>query len=190
MANDERPSDAAVLNTQSGFSLVEMVVAILLTAVIVTGTFSALLLTKANLGNSDNQMSINFVQRQLLETLKNYQSASIAGPNNVDYNSGPNQRGSCGSTWCLTPPGESGTACSGANCPASCASGACQANSYALQTGCGHNVTKWLPQAIQGAPYNGVMCYTVTDTSGLNSADQSQFRPQVNVTVQWTEPQP
>jgi prepilin-type N-terminal cleavage/methylation domain-containing protein len=189
----EQRAASAIVTARSGFSLVEMLVAILLTAIIVTATFSALLLTKADLGGSDNQMTVSQAQQQLLRTLQNYQAASISGN---DVNSGPNQTGLCGSgsanTWCLTKPYESGVACSGSNCLSSslCSSNVCAGNSYALAIGCGHNVTAWLPATLQAAPFNGVMCYTVTDQSGSSPYAQSQFIPQVNVTVQWTKQTP
>lgn len=193
MAGCKSSSRSAILNGESGFSLLEVLVAILLTAIIVAATFSTLLLTQADFGSSDAQMTLGLTERQILETLKNYQSASIAGPGNLDLNSGPCQSGlpACQNTWSL--PGDSGVACAGANCPASCAAGnVCSAGAYALAIGCGHNVTALLPPVFQAAPFNGVMCYTVTDESGLSAgtaiADQSQFMPQVQLTVQWTKP--
>jgi len=196
MANGKRPANFTLLTARTGFSLVEMLVAILLTAIIVTATFSALLMTKANLGGSDMQMAASQAQQQILKALQNYQSAHITAP---DANSGPNQTpvssGTCGdgshSTWCLASPYESGAACAGTNCPATslCNSNVCAASSYALAIGCGHNVTAWLPAVLQNAPYNGVMCYTVTDQSG-NAGAPATFIPQVNVTVQWTKQTP
>lgn len=193
MGNTNRCARSTLMTARSGFSLVEMLVAILLTAIIVTATFSALLLTKADLSSSDNQMSVSQAQQQLLQTLQNYQAASISL---TDANSGPNQGGT--NSWSL--PTDTGAPCSGTNCPAQCQSGAtltgcpsalagCDSNSYALQICCIHNVTTMLPTALQNSPYNGIMCYTVTDQSGNNGA-QATLMPQVNVMVQWTKQTP
>lgn len=179
----ERTSSRAFLRLRAGFSLLEVLVAVLLTAIIVTGTFSGLLTTRKNAGRSDNRVLAAIAQRQLLETLQNYQTASNLGS---DATSGP---GGGGNSWHL--PGDACKPCSGPNCSPSCGSNACAASCYALDVACAHTVTtQYMPARLQNPPLNGQMCYTVTDESGAGGGDLTKFQPRVNVYILWNEPAP
>ena len=195
MANDERPTarSASVVrasprslrllkggsvpsrpHSASGFTLTEVIISILLTGIIVTGTFSAVLVAKKTPQISTNRVSAALAERQLLETLQNYQTASYQGS---DAGSGP------GGSWHL--PGDRCTLCTVPNC--GCAAADCGAGCYALQTGCTHDVSDLLPQFMKDSPYFAKMCYTVSNLDG--SGAQENFRPQVTVNIQWNEVQ-
>jgi len=198
MANDERPTarSASVVrasprsqrlwkggsvpsrpHSAAGFTLTEVVISILLTGIIVTGTFSAVLVAKKTPQISTNRISAALAERQMLETLQNYQTASYQGS---DAGSGP------GGSWHL--PGDRCSVCAAPNCPDICeAVGACGAGCYALQTGCSHDVSDLLPQFMKDSPYFAKMCYTVSNLD--NTGAQENFRPQVTVKIQWTEVQ-
>jgi Tfp pilus assembly protein PilW len=189
-----------------GFSLVEMIIAILLTAIIVLGTFSALLMTKQDTSGGDNRILASLAERQLLEKLKNYQTADVSV-------SGPNLNDGTPRTWALPRTGgldtDTGVTCSGPNCPAACSAsaslppncssiGGCSSytslwanyanGQFALLPCCIHNVSRLLPASLPGA----VLCYTVTDLSSSSTHstvinDQTVFTPQVQVYIQWTK---
>lgn len=190
MANDQRSTTrSAALLSASGFTLTEVVVAILLTGIIVTGTFSAILITKKTPEVSTNRVLAAMSQRQLLETLQNYQTASycsssvavnaLCPSNDPTWIMGPN------GNWAL--PGDTCQACSGPTCGCNqpqCASGP---GCYALETNCSHDVTDLLPSFMSGPPYFAKMCYTVVNTD--NSGVQDNFRPEVSVQLLWNESQ-
>ena len=200
MANDQWSSASAFLkrNTgtrSSGFTLTEVVVAILLTGIIVTGTFTALLVTKKTPEASTNRVLASLAARRVLDSLQEFQTASYgterAGcPSNDDWCKGPAPNGG----WAL--PGDSCQACAlspgvnqaGCGCDPStypsCPGGA---GCYALKTGCTHDVTNLLPATMSGLPTAARMCYVVTRLD--SSANQSDARPQVTVSVQWVESQ-
>jgi len=164
---------------QSGFTLVEVVIAMLVAAVVVTSVFSVSLTARKASAFSDRKIAANYAAKRLSDMLKNYVAADISTPGN-----GPN------GNWCLP-----GTVCTGcAAAPAGCALTSC----YALDmtSGCTINATAatsgsttLIPAAFTAAPYNMTMTYTVKDENGSTGLGSlSTARPTVSITVNWTEP--
>lgn len=162
-----------------GYTLVEVIVAMLLTSVMVSSVFSVALTAKQSGGKSERRMAAAQASRQMMNRLKSYvtgdtASTIIAGPN---ANNGTNK-------WSLRDTTVSPNITDATTCTGTCGGVVCGAapNVYALCPGT-HTVTGILPGGLVAAPYSGTLQYYVgTETIG------GQLAPQVNVTINWTEP--
>lgn len=188
MARSQRPPASAAVSRSAGFSLTEVMIGILLTAIIVSSVFSVSLTTRRQIGLSDDKVQAGYFEHKLMEELKNYVTASLepgAGP-------GPTAGPGADPTWSLV--NDTCQPCSGNNCGCAGQNAAGSAGCYALAPGA-HDVTAMLPANIVADPslanpkgLSMKMCYVVTDESGSSPFDQGLFRPQVQVFVQWTKP--
>lgn len=152
-----------------GYTLVEVVVAMLLMAIMVSSVLSLALSSRQAGGKSDRRMEAARVSRELTGLLKNY----VTGDPTTNLIAGPNANNPVNS-WSLddntrVPPISDSCTCGGPNV-------------YALAPGT-HTITGFLPGWFAATPYNATLKYYV----GSETIDGSPA-PQINVTVDWVEP--
>lgn len=163
----------ARLAGSGGYTLIEVLVAVLLTALMASSVMSVALSSKMTGGRSDRKLIANELSRQLTSTLKSYVSADqsqtlIPGP------------GSVGS-WSINGAsyGTSGTSITDS-----------QGGAFALAAG-SHTLTGFLPPWFSGAPYNATAAYFVCYLAlpaGTCTGVTTTTPPWVSVTISWTEP--
>ncbi|MCX5793952.1 MAG: prepilin-type N-terminal cleavage/methylation domain-containing protein [Elusimicrobia bacterium] len=166
------------MKVRQGYTLVEVVVAMLLSAVMITAIFTLALSSKRTGLNSDRRQAANVASQSVVKLLANYvtadPTASIDGPNAAANGSGaaswrldgPNYKDSAGAVWALWP------------------------GSHTI-TGNNSNPGGLFPLLYQ-APYNGKVTYWVgwgscnCTTSSCTPPLAATCQPQINVTVDWT----
>ena len=147
---------------KNGYTLVEVVVAMLLTSIMVTSVFSVALTTKTVTKKGSRKLIAVQTARQLTGMLKNYVTGDFttAGLDGPGPGTGPN-------SWSLDSlVGVNDTSC---------------VNCYALTTGL-HTVTGILPKWFEDPPTNAVLTYLV-GTETVNGSPA----PSVTVKVDWTD---
>ncbi len=160
-----------------GYTLVEVIVAMLISCIMVTAMFSVALTQKAGSGKSDRKMLANQGMSQVSAMLKGYVTGCGCDPNtgvcngggDCDTLLGPNKANGGVATWYLNG--------SGGNISDS------MGNVYALTYGV-HTLTGVLPGWLEAAPYNARVSYTVSQAQLVNGRPV----PQVVMSVNWTEP--
>ncbi len=120
-------------NTQ-GFTLIEVVVAMLITAVMVSSVFSVSLHTRRNDVRADRKLLAAQATRQLTSTLEEYVTADHSSAQSVSF--------SPGGSWAWQAPVTD------------------SAGGYALAAGT-HTLTHYLPSWFEAAPYNAHAVYYV-----------------------------
>ena len=178
------PRDCAALAldrpaARAGFSLVEVVIAILLTAVIVTSVFSVALTSKTGNITAERRLKAAVGTRQVSSMLRTY----VTG-DQVDSGMNLPGPGSPPNTWSMTSPvtgivDHFGTyPCGGAR------------NDYALAPG-DHCLTGVLG-TFEAAPYNARVWYRVDDMAVgdpvLGPACPNCMLPSVTITATWIDP--
>lgn len=151
-----------------GFTLVEVVVAMLVTAVVVTSVFAVAMTVKRGTAVSERRVAANNAGKELLEKLKNYvtpETGTWPGPG-------------VGGSWRL-PEDSCGT------CPAGC---------YALRVGCEHDASSLIPARWRAAPYNMTLryqVYVIENPPGScgGALPCGTGQPQIEVRLRWDEPQ-
>jgi prepilin-type N-terminal cleavage/methylation domain-containing protein len=159
-------------NAQAGYTLVEVVIAILLTAVIVTAVFSVSLSSKTGDVKAERKLMGAVGTRQVASMLRNY----VAGVRDVPMGPGD------GGDWSMTIPSKGivdhfGTyPCLGAR------------NDYALTPG-DHCLTGVLGE-FENPPYNARVWYHVEDRAdaGLTAGCPGCMLPAVTITAEWVDP--
>ncbi|MBI5629461.1 MAG: type II secretion system protein [Elusimicrobia bacterium] len=151
---------------RSGYTLVEVVVAMLISAIMVAAIMSVALSAKKGEVKNDRKIVANQATRELAAKLNAYITADpastiIAGP------------GSGSNKWSMT----SGSIVD--TCPDA------STNCYALTTG-SHTLTGFLPTWFEATPYSARAIYFVSYPQAYSVANGTV--PLVNVTVSWTEP--
>lgn len=159
-----------------GYTLVEVVVAILLTGIMTVSVFSAALTSKASTGKSDRTLIASQAARQLTSRLKSFVTPCcdpLAGTCDVAVDcgsiTGPNTSRGGAARWYFQSPGGS---------PIGDEAG----DVYALTQG-QHVITGLLPSWFESSPYGARVIY---DVRPINTAHG--YVSQVDVTVSWTEP--
>lgn len=145
--------------TEAGYTLVEVVIAMLLTAIMVTSVFSVSLTAKQGGGKGGRKLLASQGAKQIANQLRNF----VTGDTSVSLANPP---GSAFGGWGLTGVGGITDNCPGGG--TSC---------WALQNGT-HTLTGVLPAAFEAAPFNARVSYYVTNTNP----------PSVTITTTWTEP--
>lgn len=153
-----------------GYTLLEVVVSMLVTAIVATSVFSLALSTKRSGAKGLHKLVAGQGARQVSEILKNYVSGdwtTSAADLPID---GPSETAAM--PWQMTQ-GSVQDSCSDSDpAPASC---------YALAVG-SHTLKGYLPSWFENPPYNARVKYHVTDTGNAGG-----FVPKVSVTVRWDE---
>ncbi len=153
--------------SDSGYTLVEVMVAMLLTSVMVTSVFSVALTVKTGGSKGERKIKASSGAKQIAAVLKNYVTGdpltlTIPGPG-----TGPN-------SWSMDGNVGNGV---GLIDDTSCT------DCYALTTGA-HPLRNILPAEFEASPYFAQLTYTVTVTDTVNGRPV----PSVTITTTWTEP--
>lgn len=166
----------------AGYTLVEVIVAMLVASIMVTAVFSVALSAKAGTGKSDRNLIATQAARQLTSLLRAYVtgcgcnpatgSCSDSGiPKDCTLLRGPNTTRVGAATWYLNSPAASPPIIDS------------RGDVYALAEGV-HSVTGLLPGWFESAPYFARVDYAVTTLQTV----EGRPVPEVDVTVHWTEP--
>jgi prepilin-type N-terminal cleavage/methylation domain-containing protein len=163
-----------------GYTLIEVVVAMLISCIMVTAMFSVALTSRQGSGKSDRHLIANQAARQVSSQLRAYVTGCNCDPstgacstvnNDCTMMTGPNTTRAGVATWYFNSPGASPPVIDS------------QGDVWALKIG-DHSLTGVLPSWFEGAPYNARVVYTVTVPASFGGRPQ----PQVYVHVDWTEP--
>lgn len=164
------------ISGRTGYTLVEVVVAVLLTSIMVTAVFSVALTSKQGNVKTEHKMIASQATRRLSAALRNFvtgcdcdTATGICDMTSCTF-LGPTPRPDRFS-WCLNDPTNGIFDDRG--------------DVWALTDGL-HRVTGvgMLPAWFQAAPYNARIEYTVDNSALVEGRPVSQ----VNITVVWTEP--
>ena len=161
----------------SGYTLVEVIVALLISCVMVTAMFSVALTAKGGSGKSARTIIANQGLAQVTSMLRGFATGCGCDVNSGNCPapdctllSGPNV--GAANTWSMD--GFSGVV---AEAPA-------MSNKYAYTLGV-HTLTGVLPAWFEGPPYGAVFTYTVT---APYTTPEGRPIPKVTAKVDWTEP--
>lgn len=158
-----------------GFTLLEILVSILLTAVMVSSVFSIALTAKRGGGRTDRKMIASQGSRELTAMLRLYVTAN---PNEANW--GPNA-----GNWTLDSGGINDCGDLGASPPTDCPGTDNCPGCYALEKG-SHVLSGFLPGWFEGSPYNARTTYWVSYQYAYSVANGTM--PLVNISVDWSEP--
>lgn len=170
-------------DARSGYTLVEVVIATLLTAVMVTSVFSVALTSKQGGGKSERKLIASQAAKRMSAGLKNFVTGcscdAVTGACGADCGlagfEGPTPRAGVAS-WYMNDP---------ANPNPDNRIVDSRGDVWALADGV-HTITGpgAIPAWFQAAPYNGRVVYTVDNSVIVNGRPV----PRVTMDVQWTEP--
>ena len=166
------PLPSSRATAEGGYTLVEVMVAMLLTSIMVTSVFSVALTVKTGGSKGERKIKAAAGARQIAALLKNYVTAET-GTASTGFAAGT-LAGPCGgavNNWSLTCNGVVDT------CPD--ATNTC----YALMQGT-HTLTGVLGTAFEGSPWNARVTYFVDATTLVNGRPV----PAVSITSTWTDP--
>ena len=149
----------------TGYTLVEVMVAMLLTSIMVTSVFSVALTVKTGGNKGERKIKAAAGARQVAAQLKNYVTGD---PNNTVIN-GP---GTGSNKWSMDGGVVDDTSC---------------ANCYALTAG-SHTLTGILPATFEAAPFNARVIYFVSTTDTITDGVNTRPIPSVSITTTWTDP--
>lgn len=149
----------------------------LLSAIMVSSVFSVALTAKQSGGKGERKLLAGQVTKQMLGTLKNYQTSDYSSAQVASW--GPNANNAA-NRWSL----EDNTVTPAIDCVGP----GHPANEYALRyvgAGTTHTVRGILPTWFEAAPFNATLRYYV---NGSRTSADGKVIPQISVTVDWTEP--
>lgn len=185
---DLRLRPSRTFRARAGFTLVELVVAILLAGVIAAAVFSVALTSQTGGGGkAGRKLMAAMATKQVTTQLGRYVSGCcsiVTGScSNCGSVSGPNACAGADS-WSMTNPCADSASAAGVvdTGPAPAA--------YALSVG-KHVLTGVLPASLEGAPYNARVSYTVTAANPISNCGwtgNTCYAPAISVSADWTEP--
>lgn len=165
-----KPPARARLRSSAGYTLVEVMVAMLLTSIMVTSVFSVALTVKTGGSKSERKLKAAAGARQISAMLKNYVTGETGTASTTNGNGTIAGPGVGANNWSITGNGIV-DACPGGG--SSC---------YALAQGT-HTLTGVLG-TFENAPYNARVSYFVDATTLVNGRPV----PAVSITTTWTDP--
>ena len=152
---------------RSGYTLIEVMVAMLLTSVMVTSVFSVALTVKTGGSKGERKLKAAAGARLVASQLRNFvtgdPTSTIAGL------TGP---GVGSNKWSMDGSGVDDLSCT---------------NCYALGAG-SHTLTGIMAASFEAAPYNARVIYFVTTTDTITDGVNTRPIPSVSITTTWTEP--
>lgn len=168
----------------AGYTLVEIVVAVLLTSVMVTSVFSIALTAKTGGTKSDRKIVAAQAAKRMTSQLKNFVTGCSCDP----------ASGACGADCALAgflgPTPRAGAASWYLNDPTNNVNDS-RGDVWALASGV-HNITGTgvLPAQFLAAPYNAYITYTVDNSAYASGSCGASCRPipRVTLDVVWSEP--
>jgi type II secretory pathway pseudopilin PulG len=163
---------------RSGYTLVEVVIAVLLTAVMVTAVFSVALTSKQGGGKADRKLVASQTSKRMTAALRNFVTGCAC-----DATSGV-CGADCGLAGFLGPTPRAGVASWYMNDPSNGIVDD-RGDVWALAGGV-HNVTGTgvLPAWFLAGPYSAYITYNVDNSAVMNGRPV----PRVTLDVMWTEP--
>jgi hypothetical protein len=181
-----------------GYTLIEICISLLISAVMVGAVFSMALTVKTGNIKSDHKVIAASAERELstqlsafVSTYWDYCTSNWAAGGSSEIR-GPASNAGAGTNswvWANTPSPWGGTVADSVSAPASCP------GLYALCAGAGgaaqtHTLTNYLPPWFEAAPYSARASYTVTATPPAPGCPNTGrlTSPQVGVSVTWNEP--
>jgi Tfp pilus assembly protein PilE len=166
------PIPASRAAAEGGYTLVEVMVAMLLTSIMVTSVFSVALTVKTGGSKGERKIKAAAGARQIAAVLKNYVTAET-GTASTGIAAGTLAGPCAGATnnWSMSCNGVVDT------CPD--ATTTC----YALMQGT-HTLTGVLGVTFEGAPWNARVTYYVNAATLVNGRPV----PAVSITTTWTDP--
>lgn len=171
MARRRRPTSG-----RAGYTLVEVVIAVLLTSIMVTSVFSVALTSKSGGGKSDRKLLASQAAKRMTSQLRNFVTGCDCDPTT----------GACSAASCTIqgPTNRGGVASWYLNDPANEVYDS-RGDVWALASGA-HTITGTgvLPQWFLNSPYFGSIQYTVDNSAMVNGRPMSR----VTLDVVWTEP--
>lgn len=161
-----------------GSTILEVMIALLITALVVTAVFPVMLSSRTNLNRASRRRQGTVYAQNMMDQLKSYVgSVSLTSDFALLPNSGHFRGPGASPAW-----QDACTGCSNPNPPGpSC---------YALEVSpavgppCTHVLDSMLPAEFRNAPYNGELRYAV---SPITEGSHTLYK--VDVQVQWDEPQ-
>ena len=157
----------------AGYTLVEVMVAMLLTSIMVTSVFSVALTVKTGGSKGESKIRASAGARQIAALLKNFVTAESGTASTF----APNIPGPCVgafNNWSISCNGiADGCPGGGSSC-------------YALALGT-HTLVGVMG-VFEGPPWNARVQYHVTDASGGSGIPGGRPVPQISITTTWTEP--
>lgn len=160
----------AAAHGEAGYTMVEVMVAMLLTSIMVTSVFSVALTVKTGGSKGERKIKAAAGARQIAAQLKNYVTGDPANTVIPGPGAGTN-------SWSMT----SGTVTD------DCACTSCAANCYALAAG-SHTLTGVLPASFEASPYNARVIYFISTTDTISDGVNTRPVPSVSITTTWNEP--
>lgn len=164
---------------RGGFTLIEVVVSVLLTAVMVSAVFTVALSVKTGGGKADRKLLAGQAERALSATLKGYVTSDNTATNTVI--AGPNAcaRTGCGTpgptSWNIHTPGVQTDSLGDVYALTAAPVGSEHVLTCVAAPGA--DAACFVPKVLRDPPFNGTIKYSVVGSP-----------PQVIVTVNWTEP--
>ena len=155
----------------SGYTLVEVVVAMLLTSLMVTAVMSVAITTRGSGKKNVNKLTAEAGDRRLADELKNY----VTGDTNPLTSDIPGPGPGTINKWSITGPNP----LLDVQDSMSCAPPPC----YALANGT-HDLINFFPATFEAPPFNARISYVVTQMGTLGGRPV----PQVVITASWTQP--
>jgi len=165
------------MKNQNGFTLVEIVVAMLLTAIMAGSMFSLALTARQGGARGFRKLVADQAARQLSEQLKSYVTIDYASTSGI---AGP---GRGANKWSMNDTTVV------PNIQDDCGTGSWPTDCYALALG-NHNIKGYLPAWFAAAPYNATILYTVSSAESITYGTKTGNVLNVNVTTDWDEPKP
>lgn len=156
-----------------GFTLLEVVVSLFLTAIMISAVMSVALSARRGGAKTECRIIADQASRDMMAMLRNFVTADPT----VTAISGPGNQATPVDKWKMhghDPDGAGGN-------PAYVDS---QGSVYALATGT-HTITNFLPTTFSGSPCNATMKYYVAYPQAFSVANGTM--PWVSVTVDWTD---
>jgi prepilin-type N-terminal cleavage/methylation domain-containing protein len=170
-----------------GFTLIEIMVSMILTAIVVSAVFSIALSTRRAGTKADRRQLATHAEKSVAAALR----AFVTGDSTATVIQGPNAANS--NRWSIDVPNvqQDYVSCSLDPTTGALTIGARQATAFALATGthclvcvaaAGADGGCFLPKELRVPPFNGYVSYTVSGAAATTGA------PTVAISVQWREP--
>ncbi len=150
---------------RGGYTLVEVMVAMLLTSIMVTSVFSVALTVKTGGSKGERKIKAAAGARQIAGQLKNF----VTGDPTDTWLAGP---GTGANKWSMDGGGIDDTSC---------------VDCYALTAG-SHTLTGVLPVEFEAAPFNARVTYFISITDTITDGVNIRPVPSVSITTTWTDP--
>lgn len=162
-----------------GYTLIEVVIAVFLTAIVVTSVFSVAVSSSASGGKAERKMLAAQAAKSLSSALKDY----VTGDSTISGNGfqGPNSANSGAARWNLHVPGVQTDSNGAVYALSPWPNVGTTVHTLTCVAAAPNDTTCFMPRALRRAPYNGSISYTV-EVASPNGP------PKITINTTWTEP--